>query len=198
STYLDSQALGPGFAFTTEIVHGGTGNRNQVVGDSIFHCHFYPHFAEGMWELWRAHDVFEAGTVLDANGIPVAGSRALPDGEIIAGTPTPALVPLPTLAMAPMPTASVPGYPFFNPALAGHRPPKPPLDTIDDGGLPRHIITGGTFFHEETPLRFSKDLITATALKIAETGSAAEIAAMQYHEVRLHPSAMPDGTAANF
>ncbi len=198
STYLDSQALGPGFAFTTEIAHGGTGNRNQTVGDSIFHCHFYPHFAQGMWELWRAHDVFEAGTVLDANGIPVAGSRALPDGEIIAGTPTPALVPLPTLAMAPMPTATVKGYPFFSPAVAGHRPPHPPLDTIDDGGLSRHIITGGTATHVETRLDFSKELITAVAQSIAETGTASEIAAMQYHEQRLHPSYKPDGTAANF
>ncbi|HSD45488.1 MAG TPA: hypothetical protein VLB87_02665, partial [Pyrinomonadaceae bacterium] len=198
STYLDSQAVGPGFAFTTEIVHGGTGNRNQVVGDSIFHCHFYPHFAEGMWELWRAHDVFETGTVLDANGRPVAGARALPDGEIIGGTPTPALVPLPTLAMAPMPTATVPGYPFFNPAIAGHRPPKPPLDTIDDGGLPRHIITGGTFTHVETRLDFSKELITATATQLSETGTAKEIAAMVYHEARLHASFKPDGTPANF
>ena len=198
STYLDSQAVGPGFAFTTEIAHGGSGNRNQVVGDSIFHCHFYPHFAEGMWELWRSHDVFEAGTVLNSSGIPVAGARALPDGEIIAGTPTPAIVPLPTLAMAPMPTASVPGYPFFSPAVAGHRPPHPPLDTIDDGGLSRHIITGGTTHHVETRLDFSKELITAIAVSIPETGSASEIAAMQYHEVRLHPSFKPDGTPANF
>jgi hypothetical protein len=198
STYLDSQALGPGYAFTTEIVHGGTGNRNQVVGDSIFHCHFYPHFAEGMWELWRAHDVFEAGTVLNSNGIPVAGSRALPDGEIIAGTPTPAIVPIPTLAMAPMPTATVPGYPFFSSAVAGHRPPKPPLDTIDNGGLTRHIITGGTTHHVETRLDFSKELLTAIAVSIPEAGSAAEIAAMVYHEKRLHASFKPDGTPANF
>jgi manganese oxidase len=198
STYLDSQAIGPGYAFTTEIVHGGSGNRNEVVGDSIFHCHFYPHFAQGMWELWRSHDVFEAGTVLASTGIPVAGARALPDGEIIAGTPTPALVPLPTIAMAPMPTAAVPGYPFFNPAVAGHRPPHPPLDTIDDGGLPRHIITGGTFTHLETRLDFSKELIKAIAQPILETGTPTEVAAMQYHEVRLHPSFKPDGTAANF
>ncbi|HEV7474342.1 MAG TPA: hypothetical protein VGN90_09845 [Pyrinomonadaceae bacterium] len=198
STYLDSQALGPGFAFTTEITHGGSGNRNEVVGDSIFHCHFYPHFAQGMWELWRSHDVFEAGTVLNSSGIPVAGARALPDGEIIAGTPTPALVPVPTIAMAPMPTATVPGYPFFNPAVAGHRPPHPPLDTIDDGGLSRHIITGGTFTHLETRLDFSKVLIKAIAQSIPETGSTTELAAMQYHEVRLHPSFKPDGTAANF
>ena len=198
STYLDSQSLGPGYAFTTEIAHGGTGNRNQTVGDSIFHCHFYPHFAQGMWELWRAHDVFEAGTVLDAKGVPVPGSRALPDGEILAGTPTPAIVPLPTLAMAPMPTAGVPGYPFFVPAAAGHRAPKPPLDTIDDGGLPRHIITGGTFVSVETRLDFSKELITAVAQKIAETGTATEVAAMVYHEQRFHPSYKPDGTAASF
>ena len=198
STYLDSQSLGPGYAFTTEIVHGGTGNRNQTVGDSIFHCHFYPHFAQGMWELWRAHDVFESGTVLDGKGIPVPGSRALPDGEIKEGTPTPALVPLPTLAMAPMPTAARPGYPFFVPAVAGHRPPKPPLDTIDDGGLPRHIIVGGTAVSVENRLDFSKELVTAVAQQLSETGTAAEIAAMVYHEQRLHASFKPDGTAANF
>jgi hypothetical protein len=198
STYLDSQSLGPGYAFTTEITHGGTGNRNQTVGDSIFHCHFYPHFAQGMWELWRAHDVFEPGTVLDGSGIPVPGSRALPDGEIKAGTPTPAIVPLPTLAMAPMPTAARPGYPFFVPAVAGHRPPKPPLDTIDDGGLPRHIIVGGTSVSVENRLDFSKELVTAIAQDLAETGTATELAAMVYHEQRLHPSFKPDGTAANF
>jgi len=119
-----------------------------------------------MWELWRSHDVFEEGTVLNSSGIPIAGARALPDGEIIAGTPTPALVPLPTLAMAPMPTATVPGYPFFSPAVAGHRPPHPPLDTIDDGGLSRHIITGGTTHHVETRLDFSKELLTAIAVSI--------------------------------
>lgn len=198
STYLDSQAVGPGYAFTTEITHNGSGNRNKVVGDSIFHCHFYPHFAQGMWELWRSHDVFESGTVLNSSGIPVAGARALPDGEIIAGTPIPGLVPLPTIAMAPMPTAAVPGYPFFNPAVAGHRSPHPPLDTIDDGGLPRHIIVGGTTVHVETRLDFSKELITAIATAIPEAGTATEIAAMNYHAQRTHASFKPDGTPANF
>src|SRR5581483_6942039 len=156
STYLDSQAIGPGSSFTLEEVHNGSGNRNQTAGDSIFHCHFYPHFAQGMWELWRVHDVFEAGTVLGADGRPAPGSRALPDAEIVAGSPIPAIVPLPTKAMAPVPGAQVqivqiagepggqvqvtgsgnPGYPFFIPGVAGHRPPHPPLDTIDDGGLP--------------------------------------------------------------
>ena len=110
STYLDSQAIGPGSAFTLETVYNGGGNKNLTVGDSIFHCHFYPHFAAGMWALWRVHDVFEEGTELTAYpspknfaGPPIPNARALPDGEISAGTPIPAIVPLPTKAMAPMP-----------------------------------------------------------------------------------------------
>ena len=118
-----------------------------------------------MWELWRAHDVFEAGTVLDANGIPVPGSRALPDGEILAGTPTPALFHCRhwqwRRCQQQLYRLSV-----LQPGVAGHRPPKPPLDTIDDGGLPRHIITGGTFVQappDQNHLDFSKDLVTAIA-----------------------------------
>jgi hypothetical protein len=104
SQYLDSQLIVPGTAFTLEITYNGSGNRNKTVGDSIFHCHFYPHFAQGMWALWRVHDVFEEGTTLDSDGKPKTGiNRALPDGEIIVGTPIPAIVPLPTLAMAPVP-----------------------------------------------------------------------------------------------
>ncbi len=212
SSYLDSQAIGPGSGFTLEMTYNGSGNRNQALGDSIFHCHFYPHFAMGMWSLWRVHDVFESGTILDANGRPLAGSRALPDAEILAGTPIPAIVPLPTIAMAPMPEAQVqivngeiqvmgtgnPGYPFFVPGKAGHRPPKPPIDTVDDGGLPRHVITGGTTHHVETRLDFSKELITANANAVPEAGTAVEIAAMNFHAVRTHSSFKPDGTAANF
>ncbi len=211
SAYLDSQAFGPGSAFTTEIAHNGSGNRNQTVGDSIFHCHFYPHFAQGMWALWRTHDTFEAGTALDANGRPAAGARALPDGEIAAGTPIPGLVPLPTLAMAPIPAAvsivagqvqvtgaGNPGYPFFVSARAGHRPPTPPLDMLNDGGLPRHVITGGTFIEQHTPLDFSKHLVTADAFRLAEAGTAVEQQAMVFHETRLHPSYTPENLAANF
>lgn len=104
SSYLDSQLIVPGSAFTLEITYNGSGNRNKTVGDSIFHCHFYPHFAQGMWALWRVHDVFEEGTFLDEKGVARKGiNRALPDGEIRDGTPIPAIVPLPTLGMAPMP-----------------------------------------------------------------------------------------------
>ncbi|MBL8190299.1 MAG: hypothetical protein JNK38_19945, partial [Acidobacteria bacterium] len=166
SHYLDSQIINPGTSFTTEMVYNGSGNRNQTVGDAIFHCHFYPHFAGGMWSLWRIHDVFEAGTKLDANGRPVAGvNRAYPDAEIEAGTPIPAIVPLPTLAMAPAPAPvqlidngrrvqvladasgkiNNPGYPFFVPGVSGHRAPHPPLDFAweeDETGLPK-LDAGG-------------------------------------------------------
>ncbi len=119
SNYIDAQGIGPGSGYTYEIAFGGSGNRNKTVGDAIYHCHFYPHFAQGMWYMWRNHDVFEAGTRLavsgkEKNGFhkfpfdlksgkPAKGARALPDGEIIAGTPIPAIVPLPGKGMAPMP-----------------------------------------------------------------------------------------------
>jgi plastocyanin len=163
STLLDSQTITPGDAYTLEMIYG-SGNRNMTPGDSIFHCHFYPHFAAGMWALWRVHDVYEAGTKLDKNGRPLDGARALPDGEIAKGTPIPGLVPLPTLAMAPDPAdvklvaakdplgnptggykaeladpkdTSNPGYPFFVPGVGGRRAPHPPLDfALDANGNP--------------------------------------------------------------
>ena len=136
STYLDSQTISPGGSFTYEINYGGSGNRNLTPGDAIFHCHLYPHFAQGMWELWRVHDVFENG----------AEDRRLPDHEL-GSTPNPAVVPLPGLGMPPMPSEKFRGYPFYIEAEAGKRPPQPPLDFASnsagkpmDGGLPRHLV----------------------------------------------------------
>ncbi len=163
STYLDSQMITMGASYTLDIAYNGGGNRNKTVGDSIFHCHFYPHFAAGMWSLWRTHDVFEGGTLLDREGIPsvVDWTRALPDGEIANGTPIPAVVPLPDVPMAPIParvklvpvtadgltagyTTAVhpddlkegrnPGFPFFIPGIGGMRGPHPPLDFAVDNG----------------------------------------------------------------
>jgi hypothetical protein len=174
SNYIDAQAIGPGSGYTYEIAFGGSGNRNKSAGDAVFHCHYYPHFAQGMWYLWRIHDTFEAGSALQvsqeapdrihqtpyglADGTPAKGARALPDGELVAGTPIPAVVPLPGKAMAPMPGAvqvkvnpakSIhnarnlgsladvvdrtrnPGYPFFIAGMehtVGSRPTTPPLD----------------------------------------------------------------------
>jgi hypothetical protein len=212
STYNDSQAIGPGSGFNLEISHGGSGNRNLTPGDAIFHCHFYPHFAQGMWELWRNHDVFEEGTELDGRGRPVAGARALPDAEIKRGTPIPALLPLPggadqshyaNYVMAPMPEAQVqivngqvsisgsgnPGYPFFVPGIMGRRPPHPPLDTEFDAGLPRHVIVEADVeFHEETRLSFDKGINNVKAQELPEDGTFYEKRAMDYHALPYHPS----------
>ena len=132
-SYLDSQTVAPQQGFTYNIYHGGlrdpdgtgdgwwsrqgSGNRNRTIGDSIFHCHLYPHFAQGMWELWRVHDVLEDGTrkLPDGQaheGLSVDFADKSPDflrgkrpgsvdpvtGGWIAqarGTPVPAIVPLP-------------------------------------------------------------------------------------------------------
>jgi hypothetical protein len=111
STYLDSQLISPGQAYTLEIDYHGSGNRNRTIGDSIFHCHFYPHFAAGMWSMWRVHDTFEAGTQLQPGTTkPAQFSRAYPDGELTNGTPVVAVVPVPTIAMAPLP-----GYAHLDP-----------------------------------------------------------------------------------
>jgi hypothetical protein len=124
--YLDAQEIMPGSGHTYELVNGGAGNRNKTAGDAIFHCHFYPHFAQGMWYHIRIKDVFEKGTVLAVSnaddpqnpaldtgfhtqpfalrsGRPMAGARAQPDGELPDGTPIPAIVPLPGKPMPQMP-----------------------------------------------------------------------------------------------
>ena len=227
SSYMDSRAIGQGTGHTYEIAYEGSGNRNKTVGDSIFHCHFYPHFAQGMWALWRVHDVLERGTKLDADGRPVAvevanqlivNTRALPDGEIKRGTPIPAIVPIPGKPIAPPPTATRlvdgdidvpytttaaqnaknaqspyfnPGFPFYIPGNAGHRPPAPPMDFAKDangnnldGGLPRHQVQdGGAAVSAETRLDFHKEILALNAIEIDDDGTPLEKLAMETHEV---------------
>ena len=249
SKLLDSQTITPGEGFTLEMIYG-SGNRNLTVGDSIFHCHFYPHFAAGLWAMWRVHDVYEGGTALDQDGRPLPDARALPDGEIAAGTPIPAVVPMPALAMAPIPppvklaptlgekpagggdapvlgyhaeltdpkadAGKNPGYPFFIPGEAGHRAPQPPMDFAEengqrlDGGLPRHVVVGGTVVYEKhNTLDFTKDNITRgpdgrvteghlDARALPADGTELERAAMAYHSLGRHLSSRPDGAPALF
>ncbi|HEV2861060.1 MAG TPA: Ig-like domain-containing protein [Pyrinomonadaceae bacterium] len=195
STYLDSQTISPGSGFTYEINYGGSGNRNFTPGDSIFHCHLYPHFAQGMWELWRVHDVFESGT----------RDRNLPDAEIAGGTPNPAVVPLPNRAMAPMPTGDFRGYPFYVEGQAGHRPPQPPLDMERDGGLQRHRILDSevvdgkeaiapalladpvasrvlSLNNDPNLLNFARELTSAQIELLDPAGTPVEKRAMDFHE----------------
>jgi hypothetical protein len=278
STYLDSQIISPGASYSLEMVYDGSGNLNKTVGDSLFHCHFYPHFAAGMWGGWRVHDVFEAGTILENGKVSQTGwNRALPDGEIASGVPIPAVVPLPTLAMAPVPArvkicqvdssydpsrmvgsdcpplaggaakpigyaaivnqddlnkGMYPGYPFFIPAVAGTRAPHPPLDFAPDattpgqfldGGLPRHLIIGGTVINEvHNKYDWSKDFFIncqenqnntyiaacknqqnqmlgyLNAVQLPEAGTTLEQAAMKYNSTRNQKSVTPEGVPGFF
>ncbi len=216
---IDSQSIGPGGAFTYNI--GRAGGRSLGAGDAIFHCHLYPHFAQGMWGILRNHDVFEAGT----------RDRFLPDGEIKHGTPTPAVVPIPELAMPPMPTYAptavqlpdgaiatrppMPGYPFYIAALEGHRAPQPPLDLAVDGGLPRHVITsvppGGAVLGERG--RFDVTLDAANLKLLPQEGTPLELSAQAFHSGRfpgarsvmsggfptsVYPAFTPEGALSQF
>ncbi|NJL29838.1 MAG: copper oxidase, partial [Thermoanaerobaculia bacterium] len=89
--------------------------------------------------------------------------------------------------------------------MAGHRPPNPPLDfyddgtTVHDGGLPRHVIVGGTFFEEHTRLSFEKKLLTAEAITVAPGGERWELEAMKFHADLLPEfPAVRDGKLASY
>ena len=198
--FLDSQTIGPNQGFSFNIFYGGSGNRNLTQGDSIFHCHLYPHFAQGMWELWRVHDTFTDGT------------RTLPDGvfgpgtdpktgvtPVGTGTPTPAVVPMPGQGLMPNPTyaqaanpaelpaegqPAMPGYPYYVPGEAGHRAPQPPMDIVENAGLPRHVVLGGgtRVTHEDLGAAdFSVHVKTANLKILPDGGTPAELDAMRYH-----------------
>ena len=222
--YVDSQVLDSGTGFTLEVAHGGSGSSNRGLGDFLFYSLNPQQRRGGMWGVWRVHDVFEAGSVLDADGRPVG--RALPDGELSAGSPIPAVLPLPGAALAPLPgnveiaagqvtwdgkedgglplgadeEAANPGYPFFIPGVAGSRAPQPPLELISDGGLPRHVVerTGnrvaGNLSHDNLSSRAS----VINARQLSEDGEPVEQLAMAFHESAEHPSVDAAGAVALF
>ena len=194
-------------------------------GDVLFHSLSAAQRRQGMWAILRIHDVFEAGSPLDEAGRPAG--RALPDGEIAAGTPIPAVVPIPAAALPPLPgavwivdgqvtwaeqdsgglpldaagEAASPGFPFFIPGIAGSQPPQAPLSLLDDGGLPRHIV-------ERTGNRIRRTDLTAadltwqtsvlSARELAADGEPIEQLAMGFHEAEGHATATADGAEAWF
>ena len=46
----------------------GAGSLQKAYGDVIYHCHLYPHFAEGMWGIQRIHGVLEEGNCCYPDG----------------------------------------------------------------------------------------------------------------------------------
>jgi hypothetical protein len=95
--------------------------------------------------------------------------------------------------------------PFFIPGVGGHRAPTPVLDTVDvngdgqveDGGLPRHVVLGGMTQQFQTTLDFNKTLEKITVEYVPETGTPAELTAMDFHSQLWHPTFLPDGTPIN-
>jgi hypothetical protein len=93
------------------------------------------------------------------------------------------------------------GYPFFVPGIAGHRPPTPPKDILDDGGLPRHVVTSGptalagAVSSFQTRLDFGKVVHRARAQQLPEDGTPAERRAMDFNAVRFHGTSKLDPAA---
>ncbi|GAB2677599.1 hypothetical protein GCM10027271_43100 [Saccharopolyspora gloriosae] len=111
----DVQAIGPGEAFELRL-EGGAGGVQGTVGDSVFHCHFYPHFAQGFWGHLRIFDRLRDGAAANPDGTPLQALRELPDR---AGA-------------TPAPDARHPGFPLFVEGQFGQRAYKPPHTVIED------------------------------------------------------------------
>ncbi|MGY1695652.1 multicopper oxidase domain-containing protein [Geodermatophilus sp. SYSU D00814] len=125
SPRIDAISISPQTAHTIEPVWGA-GNRHQVAGDVIFHCHLYPHFHEGMWGMFRTFETRQDGEVGDslASDDPVYAGRSIgryPDGTRIAK-----LLPLPGREPPPLPTPEQPGYPLYIPGTPLQKSPRPP------------------------------------------------------------------------
>ncbi|MGA9277858.1 multicopper oxidase domain-containing protein, partial [Ilumatobacter sp.] len=103
STRMDSQAIGPGEAFTLEH-ECGAGGCQQAAGDFLFHCHIGDHYISGMWAFWRVFDtvqddfpemppdlngnytpppVAEHGTSLDLLGTQVDGQTIVAEVDLV-------------------------------------------------------------------------------------------------------------------
>ncbi|MGL5860340.1 MAG: hypothetical protein ACRCY9_03675, partial [Phycicoccus sp.] len=113
SQLLDAVTIGPQTGITIDPLYG-SGSRQHLFGDVIWHCHLYPHFHHGMWGLWRSFDRY------------VDGTRAYPDG-----TPCRELRPLPG-RRPPDPEPGLPGFPWFVDGEFPMKSPPPPATGPQD------------------------------------------------------------------
>ncbi|HWT24366.1 MAG TPA: multicopper oxidase domain-containing protein, partial [Solirubrobacteraceae bacterium] len=111
----DVQSIGPGESRELDI-EGGAGSVTGTIGDSIFHCHLYPHFAQGFWGHLRTYDRLRDGTQQLKDGTPIAPLKELKDRE---GT---------TAA----PDATHPGFPLFVEGDLGQRAFRMPYAVVKD------------------------------------------------------------------
>ena len=121
SPRIDAISVSPQTGHTIEPVWGA-GNRHQVAGDVIWHCHLYPHFHEGMWGMFRTFETRQDGVdgpaglddlTLDSADPVYAGRRI---GRYPDGTPhREAAAPAGPHAATEADAASNPGYPALHP-----------------------------------------------------------------------------------
>ena len=105
-------------------------------GDQIFHCHLYPHFAQGFWGALR---VFDRQRPVDTSRWPEGVPRTYPDA-----TPMEALALLPDfdltgvspkgdeVSVTPMPDLRHPGYPLMLKGEYGQRAYRAPGAVVSD------------------------------------------------------------------
>ncbi|XVH33329.1 multicopper oxidase domain-containing protein (plasmid) [Haloferacaceae archaeon DSL9] len=114
SDTIDAQTIGPTTAWEARltIAHGpgtinpdldydeafevGAGDGDRT-GDYLFHCHMFPHYAEGMNAIMRAFDKEQEDLQVLENNDPLIDADS-----------------------------DVPGFPEFIPGQEGERPPEPP------------------------------------------------------------------------
>lgn len=128
SARKDVQSVAPGDSFEIRI-EGGAGGLQGTIGDSIFHCHLYPHFAQGFWGHLRILDKRRDGTpltVVDGQGRAFSGNH-YPDG-----TPIEVLQPLPDRVEPAAPTPTQPGFPLFVFGQSGQRAYRMPYTVVAD------------------------------------------------------------------
>ena len=111
----DVQSVSPGESFPLEI-EGGAGGTQGTIGDSIFHCHLYPHFAGGFWGHLRIFDRLRDGTQRYPDGTPLEKLQQLPD----------------RVGATPEADELHPGYPLFVKGQVGQRAYRIPYGVVKD------------------------------------------------------------------
>ncbi len=152
TTRLDSQGITAGEVYRF-VFEGGAGGNTGSAGDSIFHCHLYPHFADGMWSAFRVFDklrisfanpngiqaTLENGTgIFYPDGTQTSVLRPLPSRLELFNTTDPFALdnrgPIPSginNRVPTIPTPNQPGYPNFVAGRVGFKALQPPKFIVD-------------------------------------------------------------------
>ncbi|MET8865636.1 hypothetical protein ABZW11_22085 [Nonomuraea sp. NPDC004580] len=174
---LDVQAVSPGSHYPL-IVQGGAGSANvgkpASFGDIIFHCHLYPHFANGMWGLNRTLETLSDGTRRQPDGTRLLPLFPVPDHDYQPGVPG--------VQPPPSPTPERPGFPNFIPGVFGFKAPKPPLglaSRAENGVFPPTPLERaatdpggqqpGAFFQDPCPIGRPTKVFKVAAIQIRQT-----------------------------